>query len=49
MVAKVDFPKHSTGFYRLVPKGPVSNLLFRREIARRVLAEPDFAGMMRRA
>lgn len=27
----------------------MSNLLFRREIARRVIAEPEFAGMMRRA
>ncbi len=47
MVA-VTSPNHATKFYEMVPKGPVSNLLFRREIARRVLAEPEFAGAMRR-
>ena len=43
-----NFPKHSTRFYQMVPKGPVSNLLFRREIARRVMVDPEFAEMMRR-
>jgi len=47
--ADVKFPRHATQFYAMVPKGPVSNLLFRREIARRVTVEPELAGMMRAA
>jgi hypothetical protein len=31
----------------MVPKGAVSNLMFRRAILRRVLAEPEFAGAIR--
>jgi hypothetical protein len=43
-------PKHATEeFYGLVPKGPVSNLLFRQEICRRTMVEPEFAGRMRAA
>ncbi len=42
-------PKHATEFYSLVPKGPVSNLLFRQEICKRAMADPEFAGMMRGA
>lgn len=44
-----NLPEHATKFYQLVPKGPVSNLLFRREIARRVMVEPEFAAVMRQA
>ena len=33
----------------MVPKGPVSNLLFRREICRKAMVDPEFAGMMRLA
>lgn len=43
-----DLPNYATDFYRMVPKGPVSNLLFRRELARRVMVEPEFAGKLRR-
>ncbi len=42
-------PRHATDFYGMVPKGPVSNLLFRQEICRRAMVEPEFAGMMRGA
>jgi hypothetical protein len=42
-------PKHATEFYGMVPKGPVSNLLFRKAIMRRVMVEPEFAGMLRAA
>ncbi len=41
--------RHASELYRLVPKGPVSNLLFRREICSRTLLEPEFAGAMRAA
>jgi hypothetical protein len=42
-------PKHATDLYGLVPKGPVSNLLFRQELMRRVTVDPEFAGMLRTA
>ena len=42
-------PRHATELYGLVPKGPVSNLLFRAELCRRTMAEPEFAGAMRAA
>ena len=42
-------PKHATGLYGLVPKGPVSNLLFRQELMRRVTVDPEFAGVVRAA
>ena len=42
-------PRHATELYGLVPKGPVSNLLFRREICRRAMVDPEFAGAMRAA
>jgi hypothetical protein len=45
----MKLPKHATDFYGMVPKGPVSNLLFRQEICRRAMVEPEFAGMMRTA
>jgi hypothetical protein len=42
-------PRHATDLYALVPKGPVSNLLFRQELMRRVTVDPEFAGAMRAA
>ncbi len=45
----MKLPRHATDLYGLVPKGPVSNLLFRQEICRRAIVEPEFAGMMRAA
>ena len=45
----VALPKNSTAFYKLVPKGPVSNLLFRQAVNRRAMVDPEFAGMMRAA
>ena len=42
-------PNHATKFYGMVPKGAVSNLLFRKAIMRRVVVEPEFAGMLRAA
>ena len=42
-------PKHATDLYALVPKGPVSNLAYRRELYRRAMREPEFAGTIRAA
>lgn len=33
----------------MVPKGPITNLLFRRELIRKVMANPDLAGLLRQA
>ena len=41
-----DLPKHATDFYGMVPKGAVSNLMFRRAILRRVLAEAGFVAIL---
>ncbi len=40
-------PKHATDLYKLVPRGPVSNLLYRQELMRRVSVDAEFAGVMR--
>ena len=42
-------PRHATKLYSLVPKGPVSNLLFRQQLCLRVMGEPEFAGALRAA
>lgn len=42
-------PRHATHLYDLVPKGPVSNLLFRQEVMRRATVDPQFCGAMRAA
>jgi len=42
-------PRHATDIYGIVPKGPVSNLLFRQEIMRRVTVDPEVAGQLRAA
>ena len=42
-------PKNATDLYKLVPKGPVSNLLFRQAVNRRAMVDAEFAGMMRAA
>lgn len=42
-------PRHASELYGLVPKGPVSNLLFRQEIMRRVTVDPEYASYMRAA
>jgi hypothetical protein len=39
--------KHASSLYERVPKGPVSNLLYRRELCRRAMLEPEFAGQVR--
>ncbi len=42
-------PKHATELYNLVPKSPVSNLVFRQELMRKVTVDPEYAGFMRAA
>jgi len=45
----VKLPRHATELYGLVPKGPVSNLLFRESLYRRAMMEPEFGGVLRAA
>lgn len=40
-------PKYATDLYKMVPKGPVSNLIFRQELMRRVSLEPEYAAVQR--
>lgn len=42
-------PRHATDLYKMVPKTPVANLLFRQEIMRLVSVDPEYAGAIRSA